>query len=300
MNCESSSMSYDFSVTAALLSQFTGVLTGFAFVAITVILPGSHRRIASQTDASSSQPSGRGGLDANILLPFMTSFVILLLGTFEYSVVAGERECALLLGRANSGQLLAGIIFAFGILNLLHGLVQLVADSDVTGVTVHMKFATAVLAPPILVLFLIIAAIDVAKTPWVLNSGGVYEQGNSGFVAEMIWAYFVLPTTVLIFCVTAFVLNEKQSERFLRATGLLGTRRILLVFPYVSLGLALACTVRATILPGDDPSAHLSDMEVRFALVLSTLTALAASLIALRTRERENRASPAAGDGAAC
>ncbi len=73
-----------------------------------------------------------------------------------------------------------------------------------------------------------------------------------------------------------------------------------LFFPYVSLGLALACTVRATILPGDDPSAHLSDMEVRFALVLSTLTALAASLIALRTRERENRASPAAGDGAAC
>lgn len=127
MPCDTSGISFDITGSASVYSQMAGVLAGFAFAAITLVLS-SDQRLA-RTDIPSREKTS----DATVLA-FLVAFVCLIVATIIYAVLAGERGCSLLMGRAASEEFLGGVAFAFSVLLLLYALVQLMANSHLATV----------------------------------------------------------------------------------------------------------------------------------------------------------------------
>jgi hypothetical protein len=72
--------SFSIAGTAAPYSQLAGVLAGFAFLGITLIL-------TRQGGGPSNRPSGESG----ILLALLCAFIGLVVAAVEYAVLAGEQ-----------------------------------------------------------------------------------------------------------------------------------------------------------------------------------------------------------------
>lgn len=175
--CDVSRLTYNIAATGGLYSTMTGILAGFAFLAITLVLAGSHRRPDDPTPTDRKLEN-----DIRLLLALTFAFIGLLLATIQYAVLAGEGGCSLIAGRAASEELLGGIAFAFSALLLFYAIVQMLTHSGVADIGAHVRRVVAILGPPLALLLLWLGAEDVAYTPWTPpKSGELYAAADTAF-----------------------------------------------------------------------------------------------------------------------
>ncbi len=146
-------LQFDFSQAAGNYSQLASVLAGFGFLAIMLVLNRQHRRGGESDAAREYEQDNR----------FVTALACALLGLITaatlFSLLSGEQGCALISGRALSKEVLAGVAFFFSVYTLLFGAVQLVSAAALGA---HLRFIVAVLAPPVVVAFIVASLDDLA------------------------------------------------------------------------------------------------------------------------------------------
>lgn len=148
---------FDVSLVARNYAQLAGLLAGFAFVVINLVLDRAYRR---RSDGHSPDPRE---VEHETLtgVALMNAFLGLFLTAVQYSLLAGEQGCAIGSGRATSAELLGGISFVASLYILLYAVVQFVSGSAGTLIR-HCVFIVAVLVPPIAVFFVEATLTDLA------------------------------------------------------------------------------------------------------------------------------------------
>lgn len=291
MSCDTSTLTFDISSSAGLYSTMAGVLAAFAFGAITLVLPGEYRR---HPRPDTSEATADEQSDVHVLLALVAAFMSLIIATLEYAVINGERGCALIQGRAASEEFLGGVAFAFAVLLLLYAVVHMVTHSGIAGIGQHVRFIVAVLGPPLAVLFLITGAEDAASSPWVSpGAGQPYGPQLTAFYHETTLLALPLPAGLLVACTAMWWLGRKIRHDKSPAGG--GrVPALLVIFPYMSLFLAIAAVARSTTLAETNPSDRIHQWEVWTGLAVSTvvLTAQAALLLFERGADTATRTTP--------
>jgi hypothetical protein len=278
--CQAPTLSYVMSTTAGLYSTFAGVLAGFAFAAIALVVPGTFGRRAEEGKGGADDLQSKAP-DSHVLFALLIAFVGLLLATLEYAELAGEQGCALVQGRAASEELLGGVAFSFAVLTLLYALALLIENANVGNiVTEHFRFIVVVLAPPLAILLVGLGAQDISYVPWKLSSPEWTAQSGA-FVRHVEFTTELLPCVVLTLCVVVWLTGRGTRKRKpsidAPQTAFQTTPDVpipkprrrwretptwFLIYPYLSLGTAIAAVVRATNLGVTKPAAHLSHGEV--------------------------------------
>jgi hypothetical protein len=257
-------LQFDYSKSAGYFSQLAGVLAGFAFLAITLLLNRQHRR---GTEADAAQEHRQ---DAQIVTALGCALLGLVAAAAMCALLAGEQGWWLTTDRGMSRYVLAAVAFVFSLYTALFAAVQLVS---VAALGAHLRFMVAVLTPPAVVAFLVTTLYDLASAldsppnqrpaPGKPIAPG-WHQGDSEF-----WAYthHGLPWSIPI--VVVFVLCALiwcAGLRWRRTTGEGGRlasalRRVVSAgstyLPYLSLALVAWTVFRTAALSHMEPAADI-------------------------------------------
>src|SRR6202044_3915112 len=98
---------FDISIVARNYAQLAGVLAGFAFVVINLVLDRGYRRRGDGRSRAAHEVEH----ETLTGVALMNAFLGLFLSAIQYSLLAGENGCSLTGGRAASAELLGGISF---------------------------------------------------------------------------------------------------------------------------------------------------------------------------------------------
>src|SRR5947209_5937541 len=135
---------FDVSSVGRSYAQFTGILAGFAFIVINLVLDRAYRR---RSDGRSMEPR-EVEHETQVGIALVSGFLGLVLTTLRYALLAGENGCALIDGRAASAEVLTAVSFAASIYMLLLAIVQFF--SGTAGILAkHCVFIMVILVPPI-------------------------------------------------------------------------------------------------------------------------------------------------------
>jgi hypothetical protein len=241
---------FDISIVARNYAQFAGVLAGFAFVVINLVLDRGYRR-------RDGKPRAPAEVEHETLtgVALMNAFLGLFLSAIQYSLLAGENGCALTGGRASSGELLGGISFMASVYLLLYAVVQFVSGSAET-LAKHCVFIVAVLVPPIGVFFIEATLSDLALA---------LADQKSRQPLEPLWndanALSVpIALAVLVVCATAWRIG--RDTRIAESPSGARVQKFRTALPYVTVLVVVSVVVRAvTVLPVRNPAAHLAPAE---------------------------------------
>jgi hypothetical protein len=232
-------LDFDISKTGASYSQMASVFTGFAFLAMTIVL--SRRDSNPRTMFTARQLDQ----DKRTVIALLCAFTGLLVATVEYSIIAGESGRALVEGRAASEELLAAVGFTVSMYILLYALVHLIATSSLQLGT-DFRLLVSVFLPPIFIYFVTSGLMDVA-----------IALGQPKPPLEPMWstariASIGLAIWTLLVC--GLLWNSNRGLR--RESGEL-PRYIKDAPPYVTLATALISTMYAAQLSDVNPAARL-------------------------------------------
>jgi hypothetical protein len=286
-------LQFDFSQSAGNYSQLAGVLAGFAFLAIMLVLSRQHRR-GSESDAVREYEQ-----DNRFVTALACACLGLVTAATLFSLLSGEEGCALVSGRALSKEVLAGVAFFFSVYTLLFGAVQLVSAS---ALGTHFRFIVAVLAPPLVVAFIVASlddlALSLANPPdqpaaphepllpgWTDSSASLWNFAHG----VMTW----LIPTVLVICLALWL----AGFRWRRASGNPGrmgsglTRVVsaaLTYLPYASLGLVAYAVWRTAMLGRLEAGAHIGAGQAKVLVLVCTVVVVlqSASLSFVRGDDR--------------
>ena len=269
-------LQFDFSQSAGNYSQLSGVLAGFAFLAIMLVLSRQHRR-ESPTDAAREYAQ-----DTRFITALACACLGLVTAATLFSLLSGEVGCALISGRALSKEVLAGVAFFFSVYTLLFGAVQLVSAS---ALGTHFRFIVAVLAPPLVVTFIVASlndlALSLANPPnqpaapgepllpgWTDSSASLWNFAHG----VMTW----LIPMVLAVCLALWL----AGFRWRRATGAPGpagsalTRVVsaaLTYLPYASFALVAYAVWRTAMLGRLQAGAHIGAGQAKVLVLVCTV-----------------------------
>src|SRR4051812_6572842 len=116
---------FDISIVARSYAQFTGILAGFAFIVMNLVIDRAYR---SRTDGRPLEPR-QVEHETQVGIALVCAFLGLFLTTLRYALLAGEGGCALAQGRAASAEVLTAVSFAASIYMLLNAIVQFFSGS---------------------------------------------------------------------------------------------------------------------------------------------------------------------------
>jgi len=269
-------LQFDFSQAAGNYSQLAGVLAGFAFLAIMLVLNRQHRRGDAADSAIEYQQDNR------YITALASACVGLITAATLFSLLSGEQGCALISGRALSKEVLAGVAFHFSVYTLLFGAVQLISAATLG---VHFRFIVAVLAPPVVVAFIVASlnelALSLANPPE--QPTGPHESLSPGWTdaSTSLWNFahsvmtWLIPT-VLALCLALWV----AGFRWRRASGPTGpagralTRVVsagLTYLPYTSLALVGYAVWRTAMLGRLSAGAHIGAGQAKVLVLVCTI-----------------------------
>lgn len=263
---------FDVSKAANMYSQLAGVLAGFAFAAIMLLLSRQHRR-ESPSPANEATEHQEDTLFATALA---CAFLGLVASSALYAVLSAEVGCGLVQGRAASSMVLAGVAFAFSIYTLFFAAVQLVSAVSLGA---HFRFIVSVVAPPIFILFVVASLPDLAlasAAPPDVNISADRERfvpqwSDSG---ESFWnaskeASMWIPGAMLISCLAVWLVarlrRRAHKPHRLVSAGLTA-------LPYASLCLVLYAVGRSLSGSHLRPTAYLGSTEAW--ILVGTCTAV--------------------------
>jgi hypothetical protein len=241
---------YDISGVASNYQEIAGILAGFTFAAITVVLDRSRRHRASE------------GVSPRLIeyekltgLALVGAFFGLLFASFQYGILSGERGCALTGGRAASEELLGDVMFAASIYILVYGLVQFASNSS-GGLAKHARFIVVVLIPPVIVSFAEIKLLDLAVS---LGSAETRQP------LQPLWDHasrLAVPIGlgVMAGCGAVWGVGLKR-RRSAAPSGRL-PRLAQTALPYLTIAFVMYARARSVVaLPTVDPGSHISPAE---------------------------------------
>ena len=239
---------FDISIVARSYAQFSGVLAGFAFVVINLVLDRAYRRRGDGKTRTAHEVEHETLTGVALLNAFLGLF----LAAIQYSLLAGENGCSLTGGRAASAELLGGISFVASVYMLLYAVVQFVSGSAGT-LAKHCVFIVAVLVPPIAVFFIEATISDLAlaladqTTRQPLQP--LWDDANN----------LSLPIALTVLVVAAAVWFAGRKKRLSETLSGARVQKLRIALPYITVVVVISAVVRAvTALPVRNPSAHLS------------------------------------------
>lgn len=140
---------FNIAVTAGHYAQVSGLLAGFAFVAI-VFLLGTAASGAGSQDRSRPEAVD-GGRSSGAVLVFVAAFFALVICAVAYAILAGD---AVQGGRAATQQATIGLSLSFAAVLLFHGISLLMAQAgQVEPATVLVSRVLAGIATPVIAMF---------------------------------------------------------------------------------------------------------------------------------------------------
>jgi hypothetical protein len=242
---------FDISVVARTYAQFTGILAGFAFVVINLMLDRAYRRRADGRSLEARESEH----EVLVGIALVCAFLGLFLTTLRYGLLAGESGCAVIDGRASSAEVLAAVSFAASIYTLLYAIVQFF--SGTAGVLAkHLVFILAIFVPPIAVFF-----VEDTLTHLALALG----NPDTHQPLQPLWTWAIrlslpLPLAILIICAIMWFLGMARR----RSSMPVGTfaRHLGFVVPYITVAVVAATVIRSVIaLRYLDSDAHINAPE---------------------------------------
>ncbi len=239
------------SIVARSYAQFTGILAGFAFVVINLVLDRAYRR---RGDGRSLEPR-EVEHETQVGIALVSAFLGLVLTTLRYALLAGENGCALIDGRAASAEVLTAVSFAASIYMLLYAIVQFF--SGTAGILAkHCVFTLAVLVPPISVFL-----VEDTLTHLALSLGN--PETHRPLQPLWDWATRLaipIPLTVGILGAAAWYLGIKRR----RSESPIGriAQQFRTVVPYITVAVVAAVIVRSIVgLRYANPPTHITPGE---------------------------------------
>lgn len=265
---------FDISIVARNYAQFAGVLAGFAFVVINLVLDRGYRR------RGDGRPRAEHEVEHETLtgVALMCAFLGLFLAAIQYSLLAGENGCSLTGGRASSAELLGAISFVASVYMLLYAVVQFVSGAAGT-LAKHCVFIVAVLVPPIAVFFIEATLSDLALAL-------ADQKTREPF--EPLWSdanNLGVPIALAVLVVCATVWRVGRTKRSSEPPSSAGVQKFRTAVPYVTVVVVVSVVVRAlTALPVRNPTAHLSSTEAwLWVAIFATLLVTQSSALSLQT-----------------
>ncbi|UMB71596.1 hypothetical protein [Mycobacterium paraterrae] len=265
---------FDISIVARNYAQLAGVLAGFAFVVINLVLDRGYRR------RGEGKPRAAHEVEHETLtgVALMNAFLGLFLAAIQYSLLAGENGCSLTGGRASSAELLGAISFVASVYMLLYAVVQFVSGTAGT-LAKHCVFIVAVLVPPIAVFFIEATVSDLAlaladqKTREPLEP--LWHDANT----------FGVPIALAVLVVCGAVWWFGRGRRSAESPSSPRVQTFRTALPYVTVIVVVSVVVRAlTALPVRNTSAHLSPGEAwLWVAVFATLLVSQSSALSLQS-----------------
>jgi hypothetical protein len=265
---------FDISIVARNYAQLAGVLAGFAFVVINLVLDRSYRRRGDGKSRAAHEVEH----ETLTGVALMNAFLGLFLSAIQYSLLAGENGCSLTGGRAASAELLGGISFVASVYMLLYAVVQFVSGSAGT-LAKHCVFIVAVLVPPIAVFFIEATVSDLAlaladpTTRQPLQP--LWDDANN----------LSVPIALAVLVVAAGVWRVGRKRRVAETPSAPRVQTLRTALPYVTVIVVISAVVRAvTALPVRNPSAHLSGGEAwLWVAVFAALMLVQSATLSLQT-----------------
>lgn len=225
---------FDISIVARSYAQLTGILAGFAFVVINLVIDRAYRR---RSDGRSLEPR-EVEHETQVGIALVSAFLGLFLTTLRYALLAGESGCALTDGRAASAEVLTAVSFAASIYMLLYAIVQFF--SGTAGILAkHCVFILAVLVPPISVFL-----VEDTLTHLALALGD--PETHRPLKPLWDWATRLaipIPLAVGIIGAAAWLLGTKRRRSELPASRI--ARQFRTIVPYVTVAVVAAVLVRS-------------------------------------------------------
>ncbi|WP_101949481.1 hypothetical protein [Mycobacterium sp. 3519A] len=269
-------MQFDFSQAASNYSGLAGVLAGFAFLAIMLVLNRQHRRDGAIDAAIEHRQDNR------FLTALGSACVGLITAATLFSLLSGEEGCALISGRALSKEVLAGVAFHFSVYTLLFGAVQLISAATLG---VHFRFIVAVLAPPVVVSFIVASldelALSLANPPQ--QPVGPHESLAPGWTdaSASLWNFahnvmtWLIPT-VFALCLAMWLIGFRwrratEPPQGLSATVTRVVSTALTYLPYTSLALVAYAVWRTAMLGRLSVGAHIGANQAKVLVLVCTL-----------------------------
>ncbi|HEY3995105.1 MAG TPA: hypothetical protein VGM40_04000 [Mycobacterium sp.] len=227
---------FDISIVSRTYAQFTGILAGFAFVVINLVLDRAYRRRGEDR----SQEPREVEHETQIGIALVCAFLGLFLTTLRYGLLAGETGCALTDGRAASVEVLAAVSFAASIYMLLYAIVQFFSGSSAI-LAKHCVFILATLVPSITVFF-----VEDTLTHLALTLGN--SKTHRPLQPMWDWATWLsIPIPVAMTIVSAVVwffgMGRRRSEE---PTGRIAGQ-LRMVVPYITVAVVSAVIVRSVV-----------------------------------------------------
>ncbi len=145
---------YDNAQVAALYSQLTGVLAGFAFAALVLVL--TRRLEGSETPSHHSE--GNGGVDGALGLLF-SAFIGLALSSLAYAVIAGETTNP---ARASLEHVIAGAGFGVSAMVLMLALLELLIAAA-PGLDTYFRIVVGVVVPLVVLMYTYNGVLDLVS-----------------------------------------------------------------------------------------------------------------------------------------
>lgn len=242
---------FDISIVARNYAQLAGVLAGFAFVVINLVLDRGYRR------RGDGKPRAAREVEHETLtgVALMNAFLGLFLAAIQYSLLAGENGCSLTGGRASSAELLGAISFVASVYMLLYAVVQFVSGSAET-LAKHCVFIVAVLVPPIAVFFIEATLSDLALA---------LADQRTRVPLEPLWSdanNLAVPIALAVLVVCAAVWRLGRRRRISDSPSSVRAQKFRTFLPYITVVVVISVVVRAlTALPVRNPAAHLAPAE---------------------------------------
>ena len=265
---------FDISIVARNYAQLAGVLAGFAFVVINLVLDRSYRRRGDGKSRAAHEVEH----ETLTGVALMNAFLGLFLSAIQYSLLAGENGCSLTGGRAASAELLGGISFVASVYMLLYAVVQFVSGSAGT-LAKHCVFIVAVLVPPIAVFFVEATISDLAlaladpTTRQPLQP--LWDDANN----------LSVPIALAVLVVAAAVWLVGRKRRLSETSSAPRVQNLRTALPYVTVIVVISAVVRAvTALPVRNPTAHLAAGEAwLWVAVFAALMLVQSATLSLQT-----------------
>jgi hypothetical protein len=242
---------FDMSSVARSYAQFTGILAGFAFVVINLVLDRAYRR---RTDGRSMEPR-EVEHETQVGIALVSGFLGLVLTTLRYALLAGENGCALIDGRAASAEVLTAVSFAASIYMLLYAIVQFF--SGTAGIlATHCVFIMVVLVPPISVFL-----VEDTLTHLALSIGNPQTHRPLQPLWESATHLAIpIPLAVGLVGAVAWFLGIKRRRSESPAGRV--AQQLRTVVPYITVAVVAAVIVRSIVgLRYANPAAHISPSE---------------------------------------
>ncbi|OBJ57448.1 hypothetical protein A9W94_01565 [Mycobacterium asiaticum] len=255
---------FDPSIVARSYAQFAGILAGFAFVVINLVLDRAYRR---RGDSRVLDPR-ESAHETQIGIALVCAFLGLVLTTLRYSLLAGESGCALTEGRAGSAAVLAAVSLAASLYTLLYAIVQFFSGTSALLVR-HCVFILAAIAPALAVAFVaqtlthLALALGNPETRQPLQP--LWDQANH--------LSTLIPVALIGISAVMWVIGIKRRRSEAPVSSL--AQHFQSSVPYTTIALAIAVTMRSVALLGyANPAVHISPTEAWVWVGLLAITLL--------------------------